>query len=247
MAWFSQMSEDGGLVRVNPEVSPADQARQMALIRYYRENNLEAARAAWSQQSQPPADLNEIAMVADIQASAADPAALDTIARLRQSQPAEADVMLAELRFVQRDYEGAAAALESAFSAWRRDAWPLPRFAHKGISRAQVLGAASPAIARRMFEALKEPLAVKVADHRRRSALAVLSTNADFKGLCAQAVGALEPNVPWAVEFLTLRRNCYAETGDQRLSAATRDLNEFLSMTGLPLDSGLAIRSAALR
>jgi len=65
--------------------------------------------------------------------------------------------------------------------------------------------------------------------------------------MCADAIGALEPNVPWAEDFLALRRNCYAETGDLRLAAATRELGEYLSMEGLPLNAGVAIRNGALR
>jgi hypothetical protein len=147
--------------------------------------------------------------------------------------------MLAELRFVQKDYEGAAAALERAFATFRRDPWALPRFTQKGVARAQVLGSAHPALARRMIEALGEPFAVKVADIRRRVAVAFLTSHVDFKGMCAGAIGALEPNVPWAADFLALRRNCYAETGDARLAAATKELGEYLSMEGLPLDAGV--------
>ena len=249
MAWVSQMATEGGVVQLNPEASPDDRARQLALIRYYRDDNLEAARAMWAQQSSPAADQNEIAMVADIQATAGAPEALSTIERLRQFHPGEADVMLAELRFAQRDYEGAAQALERAFTTFRTDPWALPRFTQKGVARAQMLGAASnPAIARRMIAALSEPFAVKVADIRRRVAIAFLTSHVDFKALCTDAVGALEPDVPWVGDFLTLRRDCYAETGDSRLAAATRELNEFLLKEGLPLDRGVpTTRSAVLR
>ena len=91
-----------------------------------------------------------------------------------------------------------------------------------------------------MIEALREPFAVKVADHRRRVAVAFLTSHVDFKALCVDAIGALEPNVPWAGDFLALRRDCYAETGDMRLAAATRELGEFLSMEGLPLNAGVS-------
>jgi spermidine synthase len=253
MAWVSQIAAEGGVIQINPHASPEHRIRQHALIHYYREDNLEAARAVWSQQSNPPADQNEIAMVAEIQATAGAPEAVTTIERLRHFHSGEADVMLAELRFAQRDYEGAAAALEAAFATFQRDPWALPRFTQKGVARAQALGSAQPVLARRMIEALREPFAVKVADIRRRLAVAFLTSHVDFKGLCAEAIGALEPSVPWAADFLSLRRNCYAETGDMRLAAATRELGEYLSMEGLPLDAGLsatalsAIRSGALR
>jgi hypothetical protein len=246
-AWVSQIAAEGGVIQVNPRVPAEERARQLALIHYYREDKLEAARAAWAQQSGPPTDPNELAMVADMQATAGAEEALGTIARLRAYQPGEADTLLAELRFAQRDYAGAAAALESAFAIFRRDPWAHPRFTQKAVGRAQSLGTASPDIARRMIDALREPFSVRVADHRRRVAVAFLTANADFKGLCAGAVRALEPHVPWSGDFLALRRACYAETGDPRLDVATRDLNEYQTMEGLPLNRGVATRSAALR
>jgi spermidine synthase len=246
-SWVSQMATEGGVIRTRLQASPAERARELALIQYYREDNLEAARAVWAQQSGIPDDPNELAMVADIQATAAAPEAMTTIERLREFQSGEADVMLAELRVAQRDPEGAADALERAFATFRRDPWALPRFTQKAVARAQMLGASSPALARRMIEALREPFAVKVADHRRRLAVAFLTSQADFKAMCADAIGALEPNVPWAGDFLSLRRDCYAETGSSRLAAATRELNEYLSMEGLPLDTGVSSPAASLR
>jgi spermidine synthase len=248
MAWVSQIAAEGGVIQLNPQASPSDRIRQRALIHYYREDNLEAARVVWAQQSEPPADQNEVAMVADIQATAGAPEAVSTIERLREFHAGEADVMLAELRFAQRDYDGAATALERAFATFRRDPWALPRFTQKGVARAQLLGASNPGVAQRMIAALREPFAVKVADHRRRVAVAFLTSNVDFKALCADAIGALEPNVPWSGDFLALRRDCYAETGSTRLAAATRELNEYLSMEGLPLNAGVpATRSVELR
>jgi spermidine synthase len=253
MAWVSQIAAEGGVIQINPQATAENRIRQRALIHYYREDNLEAARAVWTQQSSPPADQNEIAMVAEIQATAGAPEAAATIERLRKFHSGEADVMLAELRFAQKDDEGSAAALEGAFATFRRDPWALPRFTQKAVARAQALGSANPALARRMIEALREPFAVKVADIRRRVAVAFLTSQVDFKGMCAGAIGALEPNVPWAADFLALRRNCYAETGDVRLAAATKELGEYLSMEGLPLDAGVtpaalsAIRNGALR
>ena len=244
MAWASQIVAEGGVIQINPQASRDDQARQRALIHYYLEENVDAARAAWMTQSQPPSDHNEVAMVADIQASAGAPEAIATIERLRQFNSSEADVMLAELKSAQGDVEGAAAALESAFATFRREPWALPRFTEKAVTRAQILGSANPAIARRLLAALAEPFAVKVADIQRRVVVAVLTRGVDFKGLCGDAIAALEPNVPWARDFLVMRQRCYEETGDPRLAAAPRELNEYLAMQGIPLGSGVSSTSA---
>jgi spermidine synthase len=239
MAWVSQIAAEGGAIQISPQATDSLRSRQRALIHYYREDDLEAARGAWAQQDAAPADQNEIAMVAEIQASAGAPEAMQTIERLRQFHAGEADVMLAELRFAQRDLEGAAAALESAFATFRRDPWALPRFTQKAVTRAQMIGAASPAIARRMIDALREPFAVKVAEYRRLLAVAFLTTHVDFTTLCPSAVGALEPSVPWEGDFLLLRHRCYTETADSRLAAATRDLEEYFAMEGLPLNANV--------
>ena len=240
MTWASQMVAEGAAIEIDPQASRDDQARRRALMHYYQEDNLEAARAVWTSQSQPPADHNEVAMVAEVQASAAAPEAMATIERLRQFHAGEADVMLAELRFAQRDFEAAAAALESAFATFRRDPWAMPRFTVHAVMRAHMIGSSNPALARRMIAALGEPFAVKVADLQRRVAVAFLTEQVDFPGLCGNAVEALEPNVPWSGDVLLLRRRCYEATGDARLVAATRDLNEFVSMQGLPLSQGVS-------
>jgi hypothetical protein len=240
MAWASQIVAEGGVIRIDPQTNRDDQARQRALIHYYLEENVDAARAAWMTHSHPPADHNEVAMLADIQASAGAPEAVATIDRLRQFNAAEADVMLAELRAAQGDVEGAATALESALTTFRRDPWALPRFTQKAVTRAHMLGTANPAIAGRMLAALGEPFAVKVADRQRRIAVVFLTRQVDFRGRCGNALAALEPNVPWAGDFLLLRRHCYQETGDPKVVEATRDLNDFVSMQGLPLNSGLS-------
>lgn len=245
MAWASQIVAEGGVIAIDPRASQDDQARQRALIHYYLEDNLPAARGAWMTQSQPPADHNEVAMVAEIQASAGAPEAAATIERLRTYHPGEAHVMLAEWRSAQGDFAGAAAALESAFATFRRDPWALPRFTQKAVTRAHVLGDADPAIARRMIAALAEPFSVKVADLQRRLAVAFLTRQADFRGLCGNAISAFEPNVPWVADFLVLRQSCYGETGDARLGVATRDLNEYVTMQGLPLNAGVMAPATA--
>jgi spermidine synthase len=239
MTWASQIAGDDSVIQINPQATPEDRARQRAIIHYYVEDNLEAARAAWMAQSHPPADHNEVAMVAHIQATAAAPEAIGTIERLRQLHSGEADVMLAELRFAQRDLEATAAALESAFATFRRDPWGLPRFTQEAVTLAGMIGNAKPAIARRMMAALAEPFSVKVAEHQRLVTVVLLTRQVDFNGLCRDAVGALEPHVPLVRDFLLLRRQCYQETGDARLPTATRELNEFLSMDGLPLGTGI--------
>jgi hypothetical protein len=86
-----------------------------------------------------------------------------------------------------------------------------------------------------LFDALKEPFSVRAADTPRLLARADLTVRFDFRGACQEAIGDLEPHVPWTGAFLALRRDCYQATGNPRLAAALRDLDEFLSREPLPL------------
>jgi hypothetical protein len=91
-----------------------------------------------------------------------------------------------------------------------------------------------------MFDALQQPFAVDATRLERDLLRANLARTADFKGLCRDAVGALETHVPWEAAFLALRRECYATTGDRRLDQASRDLIEFQSHEPMPLGAGIA-------
>jgi hypothetical protein len=86
-----------------------------------------------------------------------------------------------------------------------------------------------------MYDALREPFAVRSVDEARLQTAAELATRLDFAALCQQPVGALEPFAPWTESFLRMRHQCYSATKDPRLAHATLDLEEFLSREPLPL------------
>lgn len=52
----------------------------------------------------------------------------------------------------------------------------------------------------------------------------------------------MEPNVLWTEMFLVMQRDCYQASSDARLTAAMRDLNDFLTHQPLPLAAALALR-----
>ena len=70
-------------------------------------------------------------------------------------------------------------------------------------------------------------------------AVAFLTTHVDFTTLCAGAIGAMEPSVPWESDFLVLRRRCYAETDDGGLPRRRAIWKSILRWKGLPLDAGV--------
>ena len=83
-------------------------------------------------------------MAADLEAEAGSDAALPLIEQLRAWQPAEADTILATLRFRQSRFDEAAAALESAIVRFRVDPWPVRRFKEKALVLADVVVRALP-------------------------------------------------------------------------------------------------------
>jgi hypothetical protein len=89
-----------------------------------------------------------------------------------------------------------------------------------------------------MFAALGAPFALRALQDERLAVLAVLSRLVAFEASCTTAVGALEPHVPWTLPFLTLRRDCYAATGDARVAVAARDLRTLIAHEPASLKAG---------
>jgi spermidine synthase len=221
-----------GAIRAAP---PDEQLRREALQRYVQDGDGAGARERWRRLSEPPRDPFELAMVADIEAETGSDAALPLIERLRAYQPAEADTLLAMLRLRQARIDEAAAALEAAGARYRVDPWPDMRFKERALVLALAIAVRDPAKAARLYETFRQPFAVRAIEDTRLLAELDLTTKFDFKGVCREPVGALEPHVPWTAAFLVRRLDCYQASGDARLASATRDLNEFLAREPLPL------------
>jgi hypothetical protein len=205
------------------------------LQRYYLDNNATAAREIWHGQAEPSRDPLELAMAADLEAEAGSDMALPLIERLRSFQPAEADIVLASLRFRQSRLDEAATALVSAFARLRVDPWPQIRFVQKGLTLAEAVAKGDHTTARRLFDALEKPFSVRMADTPRLVARVDLAMLVDFRGTCQTAFRDLEPYIPWTQALLTMRRDCYQATNDPRLPTAVRELDAFFAGEPLPL------------
>ncbi|MCU1382227.1 MAG: hypothetical protein JWL71_924 [Acidobacteria bacterium] len=212
-----------------------ERLRQAAMQRYYVDNDAAAARDIWRRQTEGARDPVELAMAADLEAEAGSDTALPLIDQLRAHQPAEADTILATLRFRQSRYDESAAALAAAFTRMRTDPWPLMRFTQKALELAATVATRQPSTARVMFDALEKPFSVRLADVSRIVTRTELAVHVGFKDACQAAVGETEPHVPWTQAFLIMRRDCYQLTTDARLAGAVRDLGEFIAREPLPL------------
>ena len=214
---------------------PEEQARQAARKRYFEADDPARVRALWQQQSEAPRDPSELAMAADLEAEAGSDSGLPLIEQLRAYQPAEADTMLATLRLRQSRVGEAAAALQSALARYRVDPWPLLRYKQKALALATIISGTDPALAPRLYDALREPFSARSVDNQRRITQLEVATRFDFKGRCMEPIVALEPHVPWDARVLPMRRDCYQLNNDPRLTAAARDLSDFMGREPLPI------------
>ncbi len=170
-----------------------------------------------------------------MQADRGSDAALRWIDRVRQYEPAEADVLIALLRFRQRRFDEAAEALRSALIGFRTDPWVMQQAIVRALALVQPVAAAAPGSALALYEALLEPFVVRAAEGPRLVEAAELSQRLDFAATCRAPVANLEPFVPWTEFFLTLRRDCYAAARDARFATAQSELVEYYAHEPAPL------------
>jgi spermidine synthase len=98
-----------------------------------------------------------------------------------------------------------------------------------------MISGTDPALAPRLYEALREPFSAHAVDNQRRLTQLDVATRFDFKGRCMEPIAALEPHVPWEARFLPMRRDCYQLNNDPRAARANRDLVEFMAREPLPI------------
>jgi len=209
-----------------PPVSRRDGDRRAeAQIRYLR-GDLPGALEAWG--SREPADLVELAMAADLLASAGSARALPLIERLREAEPAEADVVSGILFASTGRSREAAEALVRAFTAHRTDPWPWPYLMGRALVAAKEVARRDPSTARGLYESLMEPFAVRQLEHDRLGAameIAKLLGPAEI----IRAFEKLEPHFLWNRDILTVRAALYREAGHPLAKRAERELREFLN------------------
>ncbi len=225
ISFFASLGNAGVIAQ---DGSLMERARQEALRAFYDRHDLAAARDAWQRQTDEPSDPVELSMIAMLDAFAGSDAALPYIERVRSYEPAEADAILAMLRFHQGRAAEAATSIESALKQMATDPWPLEEVKIKTLDLAQELGSQNPELARRMLVALATPFSTGDQPDVRLTTAVSLTRTAGFAETCRGPLSALEPHPPWTLGMLTLRRDCYGLTGDPRLDVAQRELTTFV-------------------
>jgi len=116
--------------------------------------------------------------------------------------------------------------VNSAFVAYREDPWPAQPSMRRALLLAEQVAAARPDLAPSLFEALSRPFAAGAMEQQRRFTRVTLVGVPGMEGRCREALGGLEPFVPWAEELLRRRVVCYGSEGP--LAARARaELEEF--------------------
>jgi spermidine synthase len=232
-----------GLARPSPYSFLNDgQRRRLAAESAYVMGKLPEALNLWREQPRDAETLTEHAMMAEMLTSSNDPGALKHIEKVAESNRGEALMLLASLYSRQGRVSEAVAALESAYVSCRTDPWVMSGIFQNSFDVAHDLASRDPsgAFAKQLYHALEQPFSVYAADGSRRKTLAliaVLADNGGFSEYTRKAVASFEPHVPWDLQFLEVRRNCYQALGDPRAAKADRELSQFLTAQPQPLDS----------
>jgi hypothetical protein len=194
--------------------------------------------ASWNRQPRPPQSPSELAALGEALADAGDVAAVALAKRLSAWFPIEADAILARYHQRNGDTRAAAAALEAAFTAYRRDPWPLRPLLRRAIGLAVEVARRDRHTAAALYAALAEPFAVSNLDPRRLEARIALGSLLGAPA-CVEAFAALEPHVPWEGEFLAQRLACYTAASHPALDRAARELEDFTGRRPEPFSAGL--------
>jgi spermidine synthase len=220
--------------------SASGEARQRALVKdAYRAGDRDRAVAMIRSAPYEPTELFEAEIFADCLANAGDEGATRYVEQIRADFPAEADLIMTELRLRQRRGPEAVEHLTAALNALRTDPWALTTVMSRAMGLATDLAAAdrSGDAARRLYDAMSAPYCVGVLEEARLRALvqvAVLADGGSPGALTQRALHQSEPYVPWVLDPLTVRRDCYAATRDPLGARAQRDLDEFTSAEPRP-------------
>jgi hypothetical protein len=218
-----------------PRPTDTDIARHRAAVTYDM-GNLTATLAEWRAHSWPPANSDELMMIADSLADGGSEVAATYAEQLRAWEPVDADLVLARLRWRQSRLDEAVTVLHRAFIAARRDPWMTSDAMGRALDLAVQL-AATHKYTPMLIDALSQPFAAGQWEDARRWYLANITHTADGCGpRTIHALRTLEPWPPWQKELLQLRRDCYASAMMSTLfRRAERDLAAFQASEPQPL------------
>ena len=193
----------------------------------YNAQDFAGALAQYRANAWAPVNTLQTAMVAHVLALAGDASAEGHIEALRKWQPIEADALLGILRWRQRRLPESAQLLQSAFVRYRENPWPLPRVMDSAITALLQLSVV-PSLAPAVLDALSQRFAGYQLDEARRTSYLLAAYQSTRCGNpTLMALQEFEPNVPWNLNALQMRAECYEQAGLALAEQARADLQKF--------------------
>jgi spermidine synthase len=193
----------------------------------------------WRRQPSEPRTLVEMMVVGDGLAEIGDDEALRMIEQLRPLWPSVAAGIEARLLLRQDKRDEALRVLEASLIAYRTDPWPPPTFMLRTMNLAVETARGYGPEMQRLFATLSAPFAVHMMDEARASALVTLAKAMPPGPACARALSFFEPDIPWNVDFLSFRTQCYQSIGSNLAPRAHADLRTFLAHNPSKLPAAL--------
>jgi spermidine synthase len=195
----------------------------------------------WRLQPEEPRGPTEQALLGMALADIGDEDAVKYARLLASFDPAESDALLAHFYLQTGKIELAVSSLEALFVRLRVNPWPLPLLVKQALEDAGDIGTKHPRYAARLYDALRQPFAVRIFEDLRRT-VAFATAQRTGGPECVAAEAVFEPNVPWTLDFLQARTQCLERNvpqGDSRRVAAERELRQFLSAEPPEFAAGL--------
>lgn len=209
-------------------VSPAHVARMNARAAYVG-GNLSAAATAWQQQTDPPVSHYDALLLAEGLASRGEEA------DLRQLRPAEAAIVRAQRAAVRKEWATAASELASGFTLLRTDFFVGLSVIDRSLALAMSVADNDHAQAKTLVAALAQPFMLYGKNQMRVWAQLSCANESGDNATIIATLAPLEPNVPWRLEALLMRRAAYAAANHPLLERAEEDLRLFYRGQPVPL------------
>ena len=182
----------------------------------------------WGTQTNEPADLVEILLLARAAAKTGDEGASAYNKRRPARRPSEGTAVLAHYLAARGRVAESLICLDQAMRAWQTDPWPPTDLIGDSLALAKMLPLqpnTRPALLR-LCETMGTPFAVALADGERllaRVEIALKLEGGTPSELTRQALHELEPSFPWDASLLAMRADCYEATQDPRAALARRE------------------------
>jgi hypothetical protein len=217
---------EGVKMQIVQPTDPGVAARQGARVAYGAEN-FAKVRQAWVSQSEEPAVLGDLRMVAESFVIAGDSNATRYIEALRTLQPVEAEALTAVVSVRSGNHAAGVDQFIEALRSYRVHPWANRALIMRSFdaigSRLDDSGSL------KVFEVLREPFAVRVLDIARLEVRSAIGLRPGFEQYCVEALAPLEPNVPWNEALLRERDKCYSNFQPALAAKARADLEKFRS------------------